>query len=134
MTNVYLDIDGVILANETHLANYANEFVKFLVDNFDVYWLTTHCKGDATVPVTRFGHLFDEDVIEYLKKIKPTTWEYSKTEAIDFEKPFLWFDDDLWDEERDDLIKNNALASWIEVDLNSSPDRLKELIETYKRQ
>lgn len=45
--NIYLDIDGVILANDLHKSNYADEFIKHLVNKYPVYWLTTHCKGDA---------------------------------------------------------------------------------------
>ena len=44
--NLYLDIDGVILANEANLAIGASEFLKFATDNFSVYWLTTHCMNN----------------------------------------------------------------------------------------
>ncbi|OGM16531.1 hypothetical protein A2V56_00600 [Candidatus Woesebacteria bacterium RBG_19FT_COMBO_42_9] len=44
--NIYLDIDGVILANDKQAALYAKEFLKYVTDNYPTYWLTTHCKGD----------------------------------------------------------------------------------------
>lgn len=131
--NIYLDIDGVLLANDNNLALGADEFVKYLVTNFDVYWLTTHCQGDASVPLKRFGHLFQHDVANLLKRIKPTTWDNAKTEAIDFTKPFLWFDDDLYDEEREELIRHKSLASWIEVDLAKNPNELNRLIEVLSK-
>ena len=37
---LYLDIDGVLLANELNLAEGAKEFIKYAADNFEVYWLT----------------------------------------------------------------------------------------------
>lgn len=66
--------------------------------------------------------------MKYIEKIKGTYWEENKTEAIDFSKPFLWFDDDLFDEEREVLIKNNSLKSWIGIDLNKNKDQLKRYL------
>ena len=40
--SLYLDIDGVLLANEENLTIGAIEFIKYAADNFEVYWLTTH--------------------------------------------------------------------------------------------
>lgn len=127
--NIYLDIDGVILANESNLAAHAPEFISYVVKNFPVYWLTTHCQGDARVPLQRIGYLFDTGTIRSLRKIRPTSWHTLKTEAIDFSKPFLWFDDDLFPEERSELIRHNALASWVEVNLQEDPSTLKRLLE-----
>ena len=41
--NVYLDIDGVLLANEKSAANYADEFLKAVLAAYpdSTYWLTT---------------------------------------------------------------------------------------------
>ena len=44
--NIYLDIDAVILANDKQPALHVKEFVKYLTDNYPVFWLTTHCKGE----------------------------------------------------------------------------------------
>ncbi len=127
-TKIYLDIDGVLLANENHAANHADEFLQFAINNFPVYWLTTHCHGNANVPLKRFRHLFEPETRELLPQIRPTDWHEAKTEAIDFSKPFLWFDDDLFPEERHALEEHNALASWIEVDLYKNPDALCKMI------
>ena len=67
--NIYLDIDGVLLANEENLAIGASEFIKYAANNFDVYWLTTHCNGDASVPLQHIGHLFDDETVELAKKV-----------------------------------------------------------------
>ena len=84
--NIYLDIDGVLLANDLNAANYANEFLRHVLTKYPVstYWLTTHCQGDPSVPISHIGHLFDSDVAELMKKIKPTSWDTAKTRAIDF--------------------------------------------------
>jgi hypothetical protein len=95
--NIYLDIDGVILANESQPANHAKEFIKHLIDNYTVYWLTTHCKGDAEYTANHIHRFFDTDTINLLRKIKPTNWDMAKTEAIDFSQPFIWFDDQVFE-------------------------------------
>lgn len=64
-----------------------------------------------------------------MKNILPTNWDTLKTEAIDFSQPFLWFDDDLFNEERKVLIENNCLDSWVEIDLAKDEYQLKKYLE-----
>lgn len=49
MINIYLDIDGVLLTKNLKPANYAFEFLQYVLSNypFSTYWLTTRCQGDA---------------------------------------------------------------------------------------
>jgi hypothetical protein len=131
--NIYLDIDGVLLANEYNTASYASEFLEYIIKNYpdSTYWLTTHCKGDASVPVRHIGHLFDQKTVELMRKMKPTYWELSKTEAIDFSQPFLWFDDDLFYAEKQDLIKHDVLENWIEVNLSKDPNMLGKFLNSF---
>ncbi len=131
--SIYLDIDGVLLANDLNLANGADDFIEYILTNYpdSTYWLTTHCQGDASVPVRHIGHLFRPEIAELLKAIKPTTWDLSKTRAIDFTKPFLWFDDDLFVDERRELLEHDALDNWIEVDLRKDENVLKKLINDF---
>lgn len=120
-----MDIDGVILANEENLAIGATELIKFATDNFEVYWLTTHCMdGDPAHAVEYVQRATSDNLRPYLMKFKPTTWSLAKTEAIDFSKPFLWYDDDCYSGERLALNENNTFNSWIEVDLAKYPDQL----------
>ena len=128
--NIYLDIDGVILANEENLSIGAEEFIKYAVENFDVYWLTTHCtQSDATHAINYVMRAGNESLRPHLEKLIPTSWSEYKTEAIDFSKPFLWFDDDCYLGERRDLEKNNAFNSWVEVDLRNYLDQLQREIK-----
>jgi len=125
----YLDIDGVIMANDKRTANYAHEFVEYLVNNYDVYWLTTHCHGDARATVEHLKMFFNSETVKLFEKIKPTDWNVLKTEAIDFTNPFLWFEDDLFDEEKEILKQNSCFDSWIEIDFSKDVNQLKKLIK-----
>lgn len=131
--NIYLDIDGVLLANDWNAANHANEFLRFVLDKYPdtTYWLTTHCQGDPNTPIQHVGHLFEPDVVELMRKIKPTTWDLAKTRAINYDEPFLWFDDDLFYEEKQTLIKQGVLDNWIEVNLAKDPDQLQKFIISF---
>jgi hypothetical protein len=131
--NVYLDIDGVLLANDLNPANFAEEFLKLILERYpdSTYWLTTHCNGDASVPIQHIGHLFSPEIVELMKMIKPTSWQTAKTRAIDFNQPFLWFDDDLFYEEKQELISKGFLDNWIEVDLTKDPDYLKKFLVSF---
>lgn len=133
MTNIYLDIDGVLLANDLNPANHVSEFLKYVLEKYpdSTYWLTTHCQGDASVPIQHIGHLFDTKTVELMKKIKPTSWDLAKTRAIDFKVPFLWFDDDLFYEEKQSLIEHKLLDNWIQVDLSKNPNQLSNFINSF---
>ena len=132
-TNIYLDIDGVLLANEENLAPYAEEFLAHVLERYPdtTYWLTTHCQGDSLTPIEHVGHLFSQKSVELMKKIKPTSWTVAKTESIDFDKPFLWFDDDLFPDERKDLIRHGVLDNWIEVNLRKNESQLKSFLDSF---
>jgi len=108
MTNIYLDIDGVLLANDANPTKFSDEFIKHIVTNYSCYWLTTHCRHKENYTIELLSRFFQKETIEYLKKIKLTEWDLNKTEAIDFTTPFLWFDDDLFEGEKQDLIKHGV--------------------------
>lgn len=131
MANVYLDIDGVLLANDLNAAKHVHEFLEKVTSNNEVYWLTTHCRGDASTAFNRLSLVLEPRTMELLKNIKATNWETAKTEAIDFDQPFLWFDDDLFDDERVELIKHGVLDNWIEVDLANDEDQLANFVRSF---
>ena len=129
--NIYLDIDGVILANDREPARHIKEFLEFVVGKYPVYWLTTHCQGDASYTIHHLSRWLDQETLTLAAKIRPTNWEKSKAEAIDWKTPFLWFDYQLFDFEKADLIKHQALDSWIEVDFSKDPDQLQKIIQNF---
>ena len=131
--NLYVDIDGVLLANEANLAIGAADFIRYTSEHFDVYWLTTHCmNGDPAHAIEYVQRAAKEDLRPWLRTFRPTTWSVKKTEAIDFTKPFLWFDDDCYDDEQADLRQHGALASWIQIDLYKNPAQLVKELEALK--
>lgn len=129
--NIYLDIDGVILANDKQASLHVKEFLKYVTDNYPTYWLTTHCKGDSSYTIKLLSRFLDSETIEIARKIMMTNWSLSKTEAIDFNSPFLWFDDYLFDFEIQDLIKHNALNRWVKVDLSDNINQLLDITNNF---
>jgi hypothetical protein len=129
--NIYLDIDGVLLANESNAANYADELLQTIVNEYPdtTYWLTTHnWKGENRAKEVLAPHLKPETVA-LLDKIKPTVWDDLKTDGIDFTEKFLWLDDDLWEDELKVLEKHNATDNFILINLNKDLDQLKTIID-----
>lgn len=131
--NIYLDVDGVLVDKTLNAPYYANEFIKYVCENFsdNVYWLTTRCSGDSTTLLQQISHLYSPEVAELLRSIKPTTWSGMKTAAIDFSMPFLWFDDNLFLAEEQHLKTNNALDNYIKIDLKSDPKQLAKLVHDF---
>lgn len=59
---LYLDIDGVLLDYDNDgRAEHSIELIDYITDEFDCYWLTTHCKGDAGTAVDYLSRYFPED-------------------------------------------------------------------------
>ena len=128
--NIYLDIDGVLLVNENHVANFADELLQAILREFpdSTYWLTTHnWQGENRAKAVLAPHLKPETVA-ILDKIKSTEWKEMKTEGIDFSQKFLWLDDDLWPEELEALEKHEATDNFVLIDLKKDPNQLKKII------
>ena len=132
--NIYLDIDGVLLINDKQAAPHADEFLNAVLSKFpdSTYWLTTHnWQGENRAKEVLAPHL-QADTVILLDNIKPSEWGELKTDAINFEEDFLWFDDDLWPDELDVLEDNYASHRFVMVDLNKDPEQLKKLTELIK--
>lgn len=129
--NIYLDIDGVLLANEKHAASHVDTFLEYVTSNFPTFWLTTHCRGNAEYTVNHLAQVLDSPTLDLAKQIKATNWDELKTEGIDFTRPFLWFDDDLFPAERTVLEQHGVLENWIEVDLAKDPYQLLSFVRKF---
>ena len=106
--NIYLDIDGVILTKEGKQMPYLEQFIDKCFQLGDVYWLTTHCKDSNTQGcINHLKGKIDEQILEKLLKVKGTVWRTLKTEGIDFNEEFLWFDDNIFQAEVREL-KNHG--------------------------
>lgn len=132
--NVYLDIDGVLLANENHAANYADEFLQAILEKYpdSTYWLTTHNWNGENRAKEVLAPYLKSETVQLLDKIKPTKWHELKTDAINFDDDFLWFDDDLWPEELKALEEHEAAEQFVLVKLDEDPDMLKKLTDVIK--
>lgn len=129
--NIYLDIDGVLLIDIGVAANFADEFLQAVLQKYpdSTYWLTTHCWRGENRCIEVLTPALKPETIKLLKKVKSTEWDEFKTDAIDFSRPFFWFDDDLFPEEKAELEKHNALNSHVLVDLYKNPSQLQQLIK-----
>jgi hypothetical protein len=127
VTKLYLDIDGTLMRRGVPAEGVA-EFLAFATEHFDCYWLSTHCQGDAKVVFLYLVGKLPEEAAPYLGKIKATSWDTMKTEAIDFSLPFFWLDDHLFDAERLVLGEHDALDRHIKIDLVANPRQLLHLI------
>ena len=131
--NIYLDIDGVLLINEKHASPYASEFIEYVLKHFPetTYWLTTHCWRGEDRTQEILEPVLDKDTLELIDNIQPTDWGENKTDAIDFSRPFLWFDDDLYDEERMVLQQHDSLDGFVLIDLHKDRFQLQKLVDNF---
>ena len=128
---IYLDIDGVLLdTKEYKQMPYLKEFLTtvFNISNGQVYWLSTHTKhGESDVALYHLQEALDKEVFEMIKNIKNTKWYSLKTEGIDLESEFLWFDDVIFQAEYKNLEKLGKEHCLIKVKNN-----LEELVGLLK--
>ena len=101
--NIYLDIDGVLIGTKSPQKDIA-KLIKYILKCYpnSTYWLTSHCKGGTNrcAEWLRQSDLPGDLVDEMDSIIKPTDWGVMKTEAIDMNSDFVWFDDSLFEVER----------------------------------
>ena len=115
---IYLDIDGVIRGVASPKEDIV-AFLRYCLDNFPgaVYWLTTHCRGGENHTGSALCGVFDDGFVDELyNKVLPTDWGVLKTEAIDMDSDFVWFDDNLFESERMVLEQNYVLDGFFLMD------------------
>lgn len=100
--NVYFDIDGVLRGTASPKTDII-KLLKYCLKHYpdSIYWLTTHCNGGVNqTNLALKGELPDELVEGVYRTFKPTNWGVLKTDAIDLDSDFVWFDDNLFESER----------------------------------
>ncbi|MDD3284391.1 MAG: hypothetical protein PHZ07_02240 [Patescibacteria group bacterium] len=130
--NIYLDIDGVLLKKHGGPADNVLDFIKYITNNFDCYWLTTHCRNGEDDCMEYLSDKLPIESLQYLEKIKPSYWDMLKTEGIDFSKYFIWIDDYIMDAEKKVLEEKNCLGNFIEIGLEKNQDQLLDVINNLK--
>jgi len=129
---LFIDVDAVLLGksdarNVEHcLAAGCEEFIDFALENFDCYWLTSHCKGDADTVLNYLRPYATAQLLEKLKKIKPTTYKTFKTEAL--YGNFIWIDDSPTMYEFNYLEENDLLHRWLQVNTRKEYRALEKLM------
>ena len=117
--NIYLDIDGTLLNRDGSSADGLHDFISYLTKHHTCFWLTTHCRHDGDIE-----HVHDylrprlsAATFQLIKSVLPTRWNILKTEAIDFNEDFLWFDDSVMVSERNELKLHDSINGLQIVDL-----------------
>ena len=132
--NVYLDIDGVLRGVASPVYDVA-AFLEYVLDNYGdfTYWLTTHCRQG-------YNHsreaLLDSELPTALAEraadtVKPSDFEVLKTDGIDFSKPFVWFDDNLFQSEQMVLEEHGCLSNHFLMDPRD-PEMAKKALDLLK--
>ena len=128
--NIYIGIDGVILTRGGMPALHLDKFLRYILSNYTVFWLTSRCHGDSKYTVKYLSQFLLPESFILAQRIKPTNFRLDKTEAIDFSKRFFWLDDDLFVSEANTLREHNQYDSWVEVNLIKNPNQLLDLISS----
>jgi hypothetical protein len=130
---IYFDIDGVIRGVASPKEDVV-ALLRYCLDNYPgaVYWLTTHCHGGENhTDYALRGEFPDEFVDELYVKVLPTDWGALKTDAIDMDSDFVWFDDNLFEAERAVLERNYVLDGFFRMDPRD-PEMARRALEFLK--
>jgi hypothetical protein len=128
--NIYLGIDGVILTKGVMPAAHLDKFLRYILNNYSVFWLTPKYRGSSKDIINYLSQFLSEEAAALLNQIRPTTFHLDKTEAINFNERFFLLVNDLFDSEKNTLKKYNAYDSWIKLDLIENPNQLLHLISS----
>lgn len=132
--NIYLDIDGVMLGTKSPQRDIV-KLIKYILKHYpdNTYWLTTHCKGGVNRCAEWLKQNgFPEELTDEMDRIiKPTDWEVLKTDAIDMDQDFVWFDDSIFETERRTLEEHYASSSFYRMD-SKDPKAAKTALKYLK--
>ena len=132
MTNIYLDIDGVLLTKRKNKPDHVLDLVEFLTSNFKCFWLTTHCRNGENGAVKYLSGFYNQEEIRFFERIAPAYWIDLKTEGIDFNISFIWLEDYPLESEIRILMEKGRLNSLITVNLERI-NELQNVLQEIKR-
>ena len=127
VTDIYLDIDGTIKGTAAPIEDVI-AFIEYCLDNHNVYWLTTHCKNGRNRTYEALDFLPADLRERAYREIEETDWNVLKTDAIDFEYVFVWFDDTVMQAELDVLSENDADLGFFKIETDN-PRCMKEALD-----
>ncbi|KZY92136.1 hypothetical protein A3743_06805 [Oleiphilus sp. HI0072] len=108
------------------MASQVKDFMAYALANFDCYWLTTHCKGDAPVALDYLTPYCHDDELSLFRLIKTTNYKTFKTEVLSGD--FIWIDDQPTAYELQVLEENDWLDRWFEINTRKDLNALIKLI------
>jgi hypothetical protein len=133
--NIYFDIDGVLLGTKSPKRDIIR-LLKYCLRKYpnSTYWLTTHCKGGENRTDFALKGEFPDDIVEQIyNTFLPTDWEVLKTEAIDLDSDFIWFDDNLFESEKIILEKYFVLDNFFRMS-PKDPKMARKALRFLKKQ
>lgn len=131
---VYLDIDGTMIHEDRwDMQNPAavglEDFI-IALRPYETYWLTTHCTdGDPEKARRIMKGVLPESLHADIDRIKGTVWQDMKTNALDWDSDFIWFDNDIFSAEWKVLERCGENQSVVQVDLRANPEQLIEIVQ-----
>lgn len=132
--NIYLDINGVLITHNNKPALFVDEFIEHIMWNWpdNTYWLSSYCWRGSNKAVEVLRPFLKPSTSKLTEQIQPSDWGSVKTDAINFKKPFLWFDDSLYMQEKEVLEHYGAIDCLRKIDLYNNPAQLLDEIEYLK--
>ena len=130
---IYFDIDGVLRGTASPQEDIM-ALIRYCLDNYadSLYWLTTHCKGGVNQTNFVLSNTFPKELAEEMyRTFKPTDWEVLKTDGIDLDSDFVWFDDNLFENERNVLESHYVLDGFFRMNPRD-PDMAKKALSFLK--
>ncbi len=131
--NIYLDIDGTLI-HEDQTANYgkaAAGLADFLIAlrPHQTIWLTTHCRdGNPERAREIMKRFVPPELHADIDRIKPVVWDVMKTEGIDWSQDFIWFDNDIYPFEWEQIEQGTDDQQVVEINLKLNPRQLIEIV------
>jgi hypothetical protein len=126
--NIYIDVDGVLILPDGTLAPYAEAFLTCLIaiPNCHLFWLSAYDRPNTMNKATVLYPLLSKDLVIKLHNIQQAIWRHHKTDAINMRQRFLWYDDELFEEERSVLRHHGVLSSFRRITLQKDTYQLLE--------
>lgn len=129
---IYLEIEGILLTKQHDRAvDFADKFLQFILTHWpdSVYWLSEHCWRGKNDTIETLEPFLGRKTMSMIDLIQPTTWDELKTDGLDFKTPFLWYDTQIFPEEKKILKHYSAIDCLRLIDLDKQPlSLLDELV------
>jgi hypothetical protein len=138
---LYLDLDGVLLVRDASrhgysVANHAEEFLAWAVEQFDTRWLSSRCQNGDREEVRRAfrlaGVVPNSPIWIAIEKISALRWSVDKAQAIDLLANFWWLDDNPTPSSLDFLGQFGCLDRLIRI-ASRDPQALRHARMTLER-